>query len=255
MSRKGTAFIVTGGCSGLGYATVEKLATEGASVLILDRQDEAGAEICKKFGPTVQYTKVDVTDENNVKAAISSVKERFGRLDGIVNCAGVGSAVVTLGKRGPHPSKNWDMVLKINLYGTFNCCKYAAEVMAQNEPDDSGLRGVIVNVASVAAFEAQKGQVAYAASKGGVVAMSLPMARDLARYGIRVICVAPGIMDTPLMQMSSQKVKDNLMGSVVAPKRFGRMEEFASLVAHIVDNRYMNAQTIRLDAGIRFANL
>lgn len=255
MSRKGSTFIVTGGCSGLGYATVVRLVNEGANVLIFDRNEDAGAEITKELGSLVQFEKVDVTDEENVKKSINSVVEKFGRLDGIINCAGVGSAVVTHGSKGPHPTRMFDMVMKINLYGTFNCCKYAAGVMAKNEANASGLRGVIINVASVAAFEAQKGQVAYAASKGGIISMSLPMARDLARYGIRVMCVAPGIMDTPLMQMSSQKVKDNLMGSVVAPKRFGKMEEFAHLVTTIIDNEYLNAQTIRLDAGIRFANL
>jgi len=255
MSRSGSVYVVTGGASGLGYGCVEKLAKEGASVMIVDRNEELGAEVCKKLGGNVAFTKVDVTDESSCKNAIQATVDKFGRLDGIVNCAGVGSAVTTLSKRGPMPGKMFDMVLKINLYGTMNCAKYAAEAMSKNTPDASGLRGVIVNVASVAAFEGQKGQVAYSASKGAVSAMSLPMARDLAKFGIRVMCVAPGIMDTPMMAMVQQKVKDNLLGSVVSPKRFGLMEEFGHLVCAIIDNKYLNAQTIRLDAGIRMANL
>lgn len=255
MARSGSVFVVTGGASGLGYATVERLAKEGASVMILDRNEELGAEVCKKLGDNVAFTKIDVTDENSCKEAIKSTVAKFGRVDGVVNCAGVGSAMTTLSRRGPMPGKMFDMVLQINLYGTMNCAKYAAEAMSKNEPDSSGLRGVIINVASVAAFEGQKGQVAYAASKGAITAMSLPMARDLAKFGIRVMCVAPGIMDTPMMAMVQQKVQDNLLQSVVSPKRFGLMEEFAHLVGSIIDNKYLNAQTIRLDAGIRMANL
>mmetsp|Transcript_28882 Transcript_28882/g.56699 ORF Transcript_28882/g.56699 Transcript_28882/m.56699 type:complete len:255 (-) Transcript_28882:52-816(-) len=254
MSRKGSAFIVTGGCSGLGYATTVRLADEGANVLVFDRNDDAGAELCAKY-PTVKFQNVDVTSEDAIKAGVAKCVELFGRLDGLVNCAGVGSAMTTLSKKGVYPSRNFDMVLKINLYGSFNCAKYAAEAMSKNEGDAGGMKGVIINVASVAAFEGQKGQVAYAASKGAVTAMSLPMARDLARFGIRVMCVAPGIMNTPMMQMTPKKVQDNLLTSVVAPKRFGQMEEFAHLVTTIIDNQYLNAQTIRLDAGIRMANL
>lgn len=255
MARSGQVYVVTGGASGLGHGCVEKLAKEGASVMILDRNEELANEVVKKLGGNVAFTMIDVTNEASCKNAIKATVEKFGRIDGIVNCAGVGSAVTTLSRKGPMPARMFDMVLKINLYGTINCAKFAAEAMSKQEPDSSGLRGVIINVASVAAFEGQKGQVAYAASKGAVTAMSLPMARDLAKYGIRVMCVAPGIMDTPMMAMVQQKVKDNLLGSVVAPKRFGLMEEFGHLVTTIIDNKYLNAQTIRLDAGIRMANL
>jgi len=255
MSRAGQVYIVTGGASGLGLGTVQMLTSEGASCAILDRNEELGAEVVAKIGANAAFFPVDVTDEASCKKAVDDTVAKFGRLDGVVNCAGVGSATTTLGKKGPHPMGLFDIVVKINLYGTFNLSRFGAEAMAKNEPDASGLRGIIVNVASVAAQDGQKGQVAYAASKGGVVAMSLPMARDLARFGIRVNCIAPGIMNTPLMQMAPQKIKDNLMKSVVAPKRFGDMSEFAQLCCHLIDNKYMNAQLIRLDAGIRMANL
>jgi 3-hydroxyacyl-CoA dehydrogenase/3-hydroxy-2-methylbutyryl-CoA dehydrogenase len=256
MARQGQSYIVTGGASGLGLATVELLSGEGANVMILDRNVEQGNALVTKLGSDkAAFVECDVTSEESVKKAVAGTVEKFGRLDGVVNCAGVGSATTTLSKRGPHPLALFDMVTKINLYGTFNVARFGAEAMAKNEPDASGLRGVIINVASVAAFEGQKGQVAYAASKGAVVAMSLPMARDLSRYGIRVMAIAPGIMDTPMMKMVQPKVKDNLLTSVVAPKRFGHMSEFAHLVKTIIDNKYLNAQTIRMDAGIRMANL
>jgi len=255
MSRAGQTFIVTGGASGLGLGTVKLLANEGANVMILDRNADLGNETAKTVGSTVAFTEVDVTDEESVKKAVAATVAKFGRLDGVINCAGIGSATTTLGPKGPHPLAMWDLVLKINAYGTFNCARFGAEAMAKNQPDESGLRGVIINVASVAGLEGQKGQVAYAASKGAVIAMSLPMARDLAKVGIRVMCIAPGIMATPMMAMVQQKVKDNLMGSVVAPKRFGEISEFAHMVKTIIDNKYLNAETIRLDGGIRMANL
>lgn len=253
--RKGTTYIVTGGASGLGYATARKLINEGANVMIMDRNAELGAKVIAEFGERSAFQAVDVTDEKSCKAGVAATMEKFGNVSGVVNCAGVGSATTTLGKRGPHPLALFDMVMKINLYGTFNVARFGAEAMAKNEPDASGLRGVIINVASVAAFEGQKGQLAYAASKGAVHAMSLPMARDLARVGIRVNVIAPGIMDTPMMQMAPQKIRDNLMTSVVAPKRFGDMGEFAHMCCALIDNKYMNGQTVRLDAGIRMANL
>lgn len=255
MSRAGQTYVVTGGASGLGLATVELLAKQGANVMILDRNADAANPIVAKIGATAAFCELDVTSEESVKKAIAATVEKFGALHGVVNAAGVGSATKTLGKAGPHPLKLFDLVCKINLYGTFNVARYGAEAMAKNEPDESGLRGVIINVASVAAFEGQKGQVAYAASKGAVVAMSLPMARDLARVGIRVNCIAPGVMNTPLMQMAPQKIKDNLLMSVVAPKRLGHVDEFAHMAAALIDNKYMNAQTVRMDGGIRMANL
>jgi NAD(P)-dependent dehydrogenase (short-subunit alcohol dehydrogenase family) len=254
MSRAGKAYIVTGGASGLGMACVERLAEEGGNVMVLDRDIKGGEAIAAKY-PTVKFQEVDVTKEESVKKGVEACVAAFGRLDGIVNSAGVGSATTTIGKRGPHPISLFDIVMKINLYGTFHGCRFAAQAMANNEPNESGLRGCIINVASVAAFEGQKGQVAYSASKGAVAAMSLPMARDLARYGIRVNVIAPGTMATPMMQAVSDQVKENLLNSVVAPKRMGHMSEFAALACHIFDNEYLNAQTYRIDGGIRFANL
>merc|ERR1712241_526496 len=182
--------------------------------------------------------------------------ERFKTLNGIVNCAGTGSAFTTWDKKlNPHNDKFWDFVVQLNLYGTFYGSSEGAAAMAKLPADAEGCRGVIVNVASVAAFEGQKGQLAYSASKGAVVGMTLPMARDLARYGIRVMTIAPGIIDTPLMQMAAPKVKEGLLNSVAGPRRFGKAEEFAHLVASILDNGYLNGETIRMDAGIRFANL
>lgn len=255
MSRKGQTFVVTGGASGLGLGTVESLIADGANCMILDRNADLGAEVVAKLGPTAAFAEVDVTNEKSCKDAIAATVAKFGRLDGVVNCAGIGSATTTLSSKGPHPLGMFDMVLKINLYGTFNLARFGAEAMSKNQPDESGLRGVIINVASVAGYEGQKGQVAYAASKAGVIGMSLPMARDLSRFGIRVMCIAPGIMGTPMMQMVSPKVKDNLMTSVVGPKRFGEMKEFASVVKCIIDTKYLNAECIRLDGGIRMANL
>merc|ERR1712241_1155168 len=182
--------------------------------------------------------------------------ERFKTLNGIVNCAGTGSAFTTWDKKlNPHNDKFWDFVVQLNLYGTFYGSSEGAAAMAKLPADEEGNRGVIINVASVAAFEGQKGQLAYSASKGAVVGMTLPMARDLARYGIRVMTIAPGIIDTPLMQMAAQKVKDGLLAQVAAPKRFGLADEFAHLCTSIIDNGYLNGETIRMDAGIRFANL
>merc|ERR1712241_1325960 len=182
--------------------------------------------------------------------------ERFKTLNGIVNCAGTGSAFTTIDKKlNPHDEKFWDFVVKLNLYGTFHGSSEGAAAMAKLPADEEGNRGVIINVASVAAFEGQKGQLAYSASKGAVVGMTLPMARDLARYGIRVMTIAPGIIDTPLMQAAAPKVKQGLLDQVASPKRFGSGEEFARLVTGIIDCTYLNGEVIRMDGGIRFANL
>merc|ERR1719356_721827 len=197
-----------------------------------------------------------MTSKDSYSAAVAATVDRFKTLNGIINCAGTGSAFTTIDKKlKPHNDKFWDFVVKLNLYGTFYGSSEGAAAMAKLPADDEGNRGVIINVASVAAFEGQKGQLAYSASKGAVVGMTLPMARDLARYGIRVMTVAPGIIDTPLMQSAAPKVKEGLLSSVAGPPRFGKAEEFAHLVASILDNGYLNGETIRMDAGIRFANL
>merc|ERR1719356_2213649 len=197
-----------------------------------------------------------MTSKDSCRAAVAATVERFKTLSGIINCAGTGSAFTTIDKKGnPHNEQFWDFVVKLNLYGTFYGSSEGAAAMAKLPADEEGNRGVIVNVASVAAFEGQKGQLAYSASKGAVVGMTLPMARDLARYGIRVMCIAPGIIDTPLMQSAAPKVQEGLLASVAGPKRFGRSSEFASLCAQIIDNGYLNGETIRMDGGIRFSNM
>lgn len=230
------------------------LYAQGANVGILDKNDELGKAIAKELGPRAAFFEMDATKEESVKSAVDATVAKFGSLHGAVTCAGVGAATTTLNKKGgTHNSDVWDFVLKINLYGVFNTCKYAAEYMAKNEKDANGCRGVLVNCASVAALEGQKGQVAYAASKGGVTSMTLPMARDLGSYGIRVNTICPGIMGTPMMAMADEKVRTGLAMSVVAPKRLGLPEEFAQLALHIVDNAYLNGETIRLDGGIRMA--
>jgi len=245
---------VTGGASGLGEATVRRLASLGANVAILDRDAERGQALAKELGSNVAFFEMDATVEESVKRAVDATAAKFGGLNGCVNCAGVGAATLTLDKKGqPHPSQVFDFVLKVNLFGTFNACKYAAAYLAKNQPDEHGLRGVLINVASVAAIEGQKGQVAYAASKGAVTQMTLPMARDLGSFGIRVNTICPGIFETPLMAAASDVVKKGLAEAVVAPKRLGLPAEFASLVVQLIENRYFNGETIRLDGGIRMA--
>lgn len=196
---------------------------------------------------------MDATDEPSIKKAVEDAKAKFGSIHGCIASAGVGAAITTIGKKAGqvHNSEMFDLVQKINLYGVVNVNKYCADIMARQEPDEHGLRGVIINVASVAAQDGQKGQLAYAASKGAVASMTLPMARDLGRYGIRCICILPGTMETPLMAAASDAVKQGLSMSIIAPKRLGLPQEFAHLVTSCVDNTYLNGVTIRLDGGIR----
>lgn len=255
-NRAGKTYFITGGASGLGLATTKMLISQGANVAIADRDIELGKTVEQELGAQCFFVEVDVTQKDSCQKAIHATVEKFKTLSGIINCAGVGSAFTTVDKNlKPHNDKMWDVVNKINLYGTFYCATEGAAAMAGLPADEEGNRGVVINVASVAAFEGQKGQLAYSASKGAVVGMSVPMARDLARFGIRVMCIAPGIIDTPLMRMASPKVKDNLLASVAGPKRFGKAEEFALLALHIIDNGYLNGETIRMDGGIRFSNL
>jgi len=255
-NRAGKTYFITGGASGLGLAAAELLHAEGANVALADRNKEDGEKIAKQFGERCLFVETDMTSKDSCRSAVAATVEKFKTLNGIINCAGTGSAFTTIDKNmNPHSDKFWDFVVKLNLYGTFFGASEGASAMAKLPADEEGNRGVIINVASVAAFEGQRGQLAYSASKGGVVGMSLPMARDLSRYGIRVMCIAPGIMDTPLMQAAAPKVKEGLLASVAGPKRFGKSSEFASLCAQIIDNGYLNGETIRMDAGIRFANL
>jgi len=255
MARAGKTFIITGGASGLGLATVKLLHSQGANVGLMDKAED-GAAIATELGERVLFIQSDVTQEASVAEAVDKVVAKFGGVHGVVNCAGLGMAMTTVGKDlKPHPAGVFDFIMKLNTYGTFYVSAAGASAMAKTPAAEDGSRGVIVNVASVAGIEGQKGQLVYSASKGAVIGMTLPMARDLARYGIRVMTVAPGIIDTPLMQMAAPKVKEGLLAQVASPKRFGQAEEFAHLVTSIIDNGYLNGEVIRMDGGIRFANL
>jgi NAD(P)-dependent dehydrogenase (short-subunit alcohol dehydrogenase family) len=246
MEIEGRTFLVAGGGSGLGAATAGMLAGEGANVVVADLAGEAA-------GGESRFVETDVTDEESVRGAIEEALDAFGSLHGAINCAGVASAEKVLGREGPHSLESFSRVVQVNLVGTFNVVRLAAEAMAKNEPDESGERGVIVNTASVAAFDGQIGQVAYAASKGGVVALTLPVARELAALGIRVATTAPGIFDTPMMAGLPEAARESLGKQVPFPSRLGRPEEYAALVRHIIENEMLNGEVIRLDGAIRMA--
>ena len=246
MEIEGRTFLVTGGGSGLGAATTEMLTNEGANAVVADLRGEAA-------DGNVRFVETDVTDEASVRRAIEEALQSFGGMHGAINCAGIASAEKVLGREGPHSLDSFAKVVEVNLVGTFNVLRLAAEVMVNNEPAASGERGVIVNTASVAAYDGQIGQVAYAASKGGVVALTLPVARELAQYGIRVVAIAPGIFDTPMMAGLPEAARESLGKQVPFPSRLGRPEEYAALVRHIIENEMLNGEVIRLDGSIRMA--
>lgn len=246
-----TAFI-TGGASGLGLATAKKFIAAGANVMLYDLNTEMLQQVAADLGDAVDWQAGDVADEAAVTSAIASAKEKFGTIHINVNCAGIGGAARTVGKNGPMPLEKFEHIVRVNLIGTFNVLRLCAEVMQVNEPTtEDGERGVIINVASIAAFDGQTGQAGYAASKGGIVAMTLPIARDLAKRGIRVMTVAPGVFETPLLASAPDEVRDPLIAITQFPKRLGNPDEFADEAAHIVRCAYLNGETIRLDAGIR----
>jgi NAD(P)-dependent dehydrogenase (short-subunit alcohol dehydrogenase family) len=245
--------LVTGGASGLGEATVRLLAGAGGRVMILDRPGSAGEALVAELGKGVAFSPADVTDESQVAAAVTRTVERFGALHGAVNCAGVGIAMRTITREGPHPLDLFTKVIQVNLIGTFNVIRLAAAQMAKNTPNTEGERGVIVNTASVAAYDGQIGQAAYSASKGGVVGMTLPIARDLAGVGIRVLTIAPGTFDTPMLAMAPEPLRQALAAQIPFPSRLGRPSEYAALVRHILENVMLNGETIRLDGAIRMA--
>jgi NAD(P)-dependent dehydrogenase (short-subunit alcohol dehydrogenase family) len=245
---EGRSFLVTGGGSGLGAATARELAGAGGSVVIADVDAEHGRAVAEELG--ARFAETDVTDGAAVQAAVDAVG---GDLHGVVNCAGIAWAERVVGRDGPHDLERFARVVQVNLIGTFNVIRLAASRMAQNEPTDAGERGVIVNTASVAAFDGQIGQAAYSASKAGVHGLTLPVARELGRFGIRVCTIAPGIFDTPMMAQASDEVRASLHAQVPWPPRFGQPAEYAALVRHIVENELLNAETIRLDGGIRMA--
>ncbi|MEP6464376.1 MAG: SDR family NAD(P)-dependent oxidoreductase [Frankiaceae bacterium] len=251
MQISNSVAFVTGGASGLGLATVEALVKGGGSVVIGDLAQSNGAEVASKLGDAVRFAAVDVTNEADVEQALNTAAE-LGPLRIVVNCAGVGTAGRILSKKGPLPMAAFEKVVAINLFGTFNVMRLAAKMIAETEPVD-GERGVIVNTASVAAFDGQVGQAAYAASKAAVAGMTLPIARDLADKLIRVMTIAPGIFETPMLAALPQAVQDSLGQQVPHPSRLGRPAEFASLVRQIVENPMLNGETIRLDGAIRMA--
>ena len=243
-------FIVTGGASGLGAGTVRMLTANGAKVVIADLQDEPGQALAKELGQ--HYVHCDVTQEADGQAVVAKAKS-LGALFGLVNCAGVAPAAKIVGKDGAHPLALFQKVVSINLIGSFNMMRLAAEAMGANAPEPTGERGVLINTASVAAFDGQIGQVAYAASKAGVVGMTLPIARDLSRTGIRCMTIAPGIFGTPMIFGMPQEVQDSLAAAIPFPSRLGRPEDYAKLVHSIVTNEMLNGEVIRLDGAIRMA--
>ncbi|GMB83476.1 3-hydroxyacyl-CoA dehydrogenase [Shinella zoogloeoides] len=249
----GKTFLVTGGGSGLGAAVARMLAGEGAHVVIADVNVDAGRGIVGELGTGAAFIQTDVTQETDGQAAVDLALERFGHLHGLVNCAGVAPGEKVLGRDGPHRLDSFARTVGINLIGTFNMTRLAAVAIAKEEPEADGERGIVINTASVAAFDGQIGQAAYAASKGGVAAMTLPVARELARHGIRVVSIAPGIFQTPMMAGMPQEVQDSLGRSVPFPPRLGKPVEFAALVRHICENVMLNGEVIRLDGALRMA--
>jgi NAD(P)-dependent dehydrogenase (short-subunit alcohol dehydrogenase family) len=246
-------FIVTGGASGLGRATVEALLGAGGRVVMLDVNADAGRAAQDALGGKARFAQGDVTSEENVKAAIDIATNTFGGLHGVVNAAGIGPAAKVLGRNGPHPLDLFEKTIRVNLVGTFNVIRLAAVVMTQNAPMASGERGVIINTASIAAFDGQIGQPAYAASKGGIVGMTLPIAREFAAAGIRVVTIAPGIFDTPLLAGLPEPARLSLGQQVPFPSRLGRPAEYAALVRHVVENEMLNGEVIRIDGALRMA--
>ena len=250
MKIESHVFLVAGGGSGLGAATAAMLVAAGGKVVIADASD-AGDAIAGKLGPNAKFLKTDVTDEANTQAAVDLCAAAFGAIHGAINCAGVAPGERVVGKAGPHSLASFERAVRINLTGTFNVIRLAAARMAAQPALESGERGVIVNTSSVASFEGQIGQAAYAASKAGVNGMTLPIARELAKFGIRVMTIAPGIFDTPMLQAMSEEIRTSLGQQVPFPPRLGRPDEYAALVRHIIENEVLNGEVIRLDGAIR----
>ena len=252
MDISGKVFIVTGGASGLGEGSVRMFAREGGKVVVADVQADKGEALARELGAGAAFVRCDVTQEADAKSVVAKAAS-MGKLMGLVNCAGVGPAAKTVGKDGAHPLDLFTRVITINLIGSFNMIRLAAEAMAKNQPEPTGERGVMISTASVAAYDGQIGQAAYSASKGGIVGMTLPIARDLARNGIRNMTIAPGIFGTPMLFGMPQEVQDALAASVPFPSRLGKPEDYAKLVQQIVTNDMLNGEVIRLDGAIRMA--
>lgn len=251
MQIAGKVALITGGASGLGEATVRRLLESGGQAVILDIAQEKGEQLAAELGDGVIFTKTDITDETEVKAALEMAMRRFGRIDILANVAGIDGPAKLIGQTGPQSLASFSRVINVNLIGTFNIIRLAAEKMILNAPNNEGERGVIINTSSIAAFEGQIGQASYSASKAAVAGMTLPLARELARYGIRVVTIAPGIFATPLLFALDDKILDTLEKSVPFPGRPGKGEEFALMVESIINNPMLNGTTIRLDGALR----
>ena len=253
MDLKDAVAVITGGGSGLGEATAREFAAGGAKVVILDLANSPGPKVAESFGDRGLFTPADVASAGETEQAIANAAARFGTVHIAVNCAGIGRASRTISKDGPHPLDLFNKVVQVNLIGTFNVIRLAAAQMAKNSPNQGGERGVIINTASIAAYDGQIGQAAYSASKGGVVGMTLPIARDLASFGIRVCTIAPGTFDTPMLALLPENSRKALGAAIPFPSRLGQPVEYAALARHIVENAMLNGETIRLDGALRMA--
>jgi NAD(P)-dependent dehydrogenase (short-subunit alcohol dehydrogenase family) len=253
MQIRNHVFLITGGASGLGAATARLLVSEGGSVVLADTNRTTGEALAAELGPSARFSLTDVTSEPDAQAAVDLALSAFGHLHSLINCAGIAPSEKVIGREGPHRLETFAKTVSINLVGTFNMIRLAAAAIAKEPPGPDGERGVIVNSASIAAYDGQIGQAAYAASKGGVVALTLPIARELARFGIRVVTIAPGVFATPMVAGFSPEVQDALGNSVPFPARLGQPAEFAALVKHICENSMLNGETIRLDGALRMA--
>jgi NAD(P)-dependent dehydrogenase (short-subunit alcohol dehydrogenase family) len=251
MQLQNKGVLITGGASGLGAACARLFVQAGAKVVIADFNSETGTDLAKELGDSVRFVKTNVVEETDVQRAVQTAVDAFGGLHVTINCAGIGTAERVLGKDGPGSLASFTRVIQVNLIGTFNSIRLAAAAMATNQPNEGGERGVIINTASAAAFEGQIGQAAYSASKGGIVSMTLPIARELARHGIRVMTIAPGLFDTPLLAGLPEPARVALGQQVPFPPRLGRPNEYAALAKHIVENEMLNGEVIRLDGALR----
>jgi len=251
MQVSGSTFLISGGGSGLGAATARLLVNSGGNVVIADVNREAGSAVTAELGESATFVETDICNEDAVKVAVGTAVDKYKGLHGVINCAGVGLAEKTVGKDGPHRLDSFARIIQINLIGTFNVIRVAATVLSAQAATSSGERGVIINTASIAAFDGQIGQAAYAASKGGIVGMTLPIARDLARNGIRVLTIAPGIFETPLLGTLPETVRQALGAQVPFPSRLGRPDEYAALAKHLIENEMLNGEVIRIDGALR----
>ncbi|MCC7086898.1 MAG: SDR family NAD(P)-dependent oxidoreductase [Pirellulales bacterium] len=251
MDIQNRTFLITGGASGLGAACARRLIAFGGNAVIVDLNESAGNALVNELGASTRFIKADVTCAVDAQAAIDIALREFGALDGLVQCAGILGAARIVGKESPHDLALFEKIVRVNLIGTFNMLRLSAAAMAANKPNAAGERGVVVNTASVAAFDGQIGQAAYAASKGGVASLTLPASRELARFGIRVVAIAPGMFDTAMMAGTTEELRQSLGAQIPFPARFGKPDEFAQLVQAIVENSYLNGEVIRLDGAVR----